>query len=393
VEISELPAAALGHCNIAMSAMRRQGRAVRRCRICGGAAEIFAGLRWPRFRHSDWSVISTVPWDLLVCGRCGIAHPPSGGSADVTAQYADQSYAERDVRAPYVRPPGGTELIPGPRHQVDVLRQHLPPSPRILDVGCFDGRLLRTFRSSYPTAHLVGYDVNDGLRKFFPLEEGIAFFSDDRAFAAGPFDLVVYSHALQYVDDLNATLERVAVVLSPGGHLFIQVPDLEKRPVSVLLGDLNHHFTVASLANLLSLNGFTMAIIEPTGFARDLVVVAKRSAAQRSGCLDDGVQRVAAALQAVAAISQRTTDLMRTGGGNVFGTTIDAAFVAQILDSELADFIDESPHSLDATFMSRPVRHPDTLAPGERTFVPFGSRATALLARLRHSYRGEFLLI
>jgi SAM-dependent methyltransferase len=363
------------------------------CRVCGGPPEIIPGLPWPRFRHSDWSVVSTAPWDLVACRRCGIAGPRSRSAGDVTALYADQSYADRNVPVHHVRPPGGTALVPAPRHQADILQRYLPPSPAILDVGCFDGRLLRALRASSPTARLVGYDVSDGLRRFFPPQAGIAFFSDDRAWQAGPFDMVVFSHALQYVDDLSAILQRVAASLSPCGHVFIQVPDLEKRPVSLLLGDLHHHFTAMSLANLLSLNGFALTAIEPTGFARDLVVVGSRTAPVRSGLAADGAERVAAALRALDAIAQRTRELMETGGGNVFGTTIDAAFVAHILGDGLVAFIDEAPQLAGGTFMSRAIRHPGTLGPDERTFVPFGASATALLTRLRQSFKGEFLLI
>jgi SAM-dependent methyltransferase len=311
----------------------------------------------------------------------------------VTAQYADRSYADRDVPVHHVRPPGGTALVPAPRHQADILQRYLPPSPTILDVGCFDGRLLRALRASSLAARLVGYDISDGLRRFFPPQAGIAFFPDDRAWQVGPFDIVVFSHSLQYVDDLPAMLQRATAALSPGGHVFIQVPDLEKRPVSILLGDLHHHFTATSLANLLSLNGLAMTAIEPTGFARDLVVVGSRTAALRSGLAADGAERVAAALRALDAIAQRTRELMGTGGGNVFGTTIDAAFVAHILGDRLVAFIDEAPQPAGATFMNRAIRHPGALGPDERTFVPFGTRATGLLTRIRQSYKGEFLLI
>jgi SAM-dependent methyltransferase len=365
-------------------------RPVRTCGVCGGPIEVVDGLPWARFRHSDWSVTSTAPWSLIVCKRCGIASPDNRG-VDLVAQYANRAYVDRETPVHHVRPPGESALIPAPQHQLDVLRPYLSDRPAILDVGCFDGRLLRAFRERYPAARLVGCDVGEELRKFFPPCEGIAFFAGDAAWDAGPFDLVVFSQSLQYIEGLNVVLQRVAANLSPEGRLFIQVPDLERRPISIVLGDLHHHFTRTSLANLVRLNGFDATVIEPTGFARDLVVVAVKDAAADLELSPEGGRRVLAALRAVDTIAQRVIDLMAAGGGNVFGTTIDAAFVAHILGDKLADFIDEAPRPEGITFLNRSVRYPRELRQDERTFVPVGVDATAVVTRLRQAYRGEFL--
>jgi SAM-dependent methyltransferase len=363
------------------------------CRLCGGPIETITSLPWPRFRHSDWSVICTAPWNLLVCRQCGIAGPERHDRSDLRVQYANRSYADRDTPVHYVRPPGAVALIPGPQHQVDILRPFLPECPAILDVGCFDGRLLRAFRQRYPTARMVGYDVSEGLQRFFPPHERIAFFSGDLAWEAAPFDLIVFSQSLQYVPNPNVILERAAAHLSHGGHLFIQVPDLAKRPVSILLGDLYHHFTRTSLDNLLRFNDFDMMVIESTGFGRDLVVVASRAKTNGLTLVPEGPLSVTASIKALDAIVQRTSDVMASGGGNVFGTTIDAAFVAHILGDKLADFIDEAPFPPAATFLRRPIRHPSALRPEERTFVPLGVCATEMIRRLQHSYKGKFLPI
>jgi SAM-dependent methyltransferase len=284
-------------------------------------------------------------------------------------------------------------MIPGPQHQVDLVRAYLPAAPSILDIGCFDGRLLRAFRDSYPAARLFGRDVGESLRRFFPPEDGIAFAADDSVWASGPFDLIVFSHSLQYVPDLNDVLQRAAAHLSAVGKFFVQVPNLANRPSSMLLGDLHQHFTRASLTNLLSLNGYDATIVEPTGFPRDLVMIAAPTNGKREVRSFDGLHTVSATAGALDAMAQKVVDLMKDVGGNVLGTTIDAAFVASVLGKKLQDFVDEAPLPADARFLGRSVRHPATLAQHERTFVPLGSGAGAALRRLQGAYRGEFFLI
>jgi SAM-dependent methyltransferase len=284
-------------------------------------------------------------------------------------------------------------MMPGPQHQADLVRRHLPSAPSILDIGCFDGRLLRAFRDSYPAARLFGRDVGESLRRFFPPEDGIAFATDDSVWACGPFDLIVFSHSLQYVLDLNKLLQTCAAHLSPSGKLFVQVPNLASRPSSMLLGDLHQHFTRASLTNLLSLNGYDVAVVEPTGFPRDLIVLASPTNGRREVRSHDGLGVVTEAVGTLDGMARKVVDLMCDGGGHVLGTTIDAAFVASVLGSKLQDFVDEAPLAADALFLGRPVRHPSTLAQNDRTFVPLGVDATAALRRLQGAYRGEFLLI
>jgi hypothetical protein len=284
-------------------------------------------------------------------------------------------------------------MIPAPQHQVDLVQAYLPSAPSILDIGCFDGRLLRAFRASYPAARLFGRDMGESLRRFFPSENDIAFATDDSVWSSGPFDLIVFSHSLQYVPDLNDVLQRAAAHLSPSGKLFVQVPNLESRPSSMLLGDLHQHFTRASLTNVLGLNGYDAIIVEPTGFPRDLVIIAAPTNGRREIRSSDALRVVSATAGALDGMAQKVTDLMQDGGGNVLGTTIDAAFVASVLGSKLRDFVDEAPLPADACFLGRPVRHPATLAQHDRTFVPLGIGAGAVLRRLQGAYRGEFFLV
>jgi hypothetical protein len=263
----------------------------------------------------------------------------------------------------------------------------------VLDIGCFDGELLRAFRARYPAARLIGYDVSERLRRFFPASDGIGFATDESAWASGPFDLIVLSHSMQYFDDPVALLRKCASHLSATGRLFVQVPDLGQRPTSIALGDVCYHFSSTGLTNLLSLGGFDSQVIESIGFIHDLVIIASRCDTGHDRLLAEGAQIVAQAVSALDELAQKTVALVNSRTVNVLGTTIDAAFVGGILGNKLADFIDEAPGPVDARLLGRTIRHPRTLAADECTVVPFGSRSSALLQRLREQYHGEFILV
>jgi SAM-dependent methyltransferase len=363
------------------------------CPICGAGVEIVARLTWPRFRHSDWSVIGTGPWTLLACPQCGISGAESPNGFDLHAHFTSRDYTDRDAAVHHVRSPATDAMIAKPQYQADMMAAYLPASPAILDIGCFDGGLLRAFRARYPAARLVGYDVSERLRRFFPPSDGIGFAADESAWGSGPFDLIVFSHSLQYFDDPVALLRTCAANLWPTGRLFIQVPDLGRRPTSIALGDVYYHFSCTGLTNLLSLGGFDSQVMGSTGFIHDVVIIASRADNSHDRLFAEGAPIVAQAVRALDAIAQRTVAQVNSRTVNVLGTTIDAAFVGGVLGDKLADFIDEAPCPVDARLLGRPIRHPRTLAANECTVVPFGSRASALLQRLQAQYNGEFILI
>jgi 2-polyprenyl-3-methyl-5-hydroxy-6-metoxy-1,4-benzoquinol methylase len=110
------------------------------------------------------------------------------------------------------------------RDLLDAFAALAPPPADLLEVGCAGGWLLkhateRGWRvrgvelSAAAVAHArgLGLDVHHG-----ELAEA--------ACPAGAFDLVYMGDVLEHVPDCRATLEEVARVLRPGGHLYLRGP-------------------------------------------------------------------------------------------------------------------------------------------------------------------------
>jgi ubiquinone/menaquinone biosynthesis C-methylase UbiE len=103
-----------------------------------------------------------------------------------------------------------------------------PAPPRILDVGCGTGYLLRELAARCPRAvELVGVDPAGGM-----IAAARAAAGDDRlrwvegtaeelAFPDGSFDLVVSTTSFDHWADQQAGLEECARVLAPGGWLVL----------------------------------------------------------------------------------------------------------------------------------------------------------------------------
>lgn len=115
-------------------------------------------------------------------------------------------------------------------YRVSEALRFLPPSGRVLEVGCGAGRMLRAVHHARPSLALCGADVSQpALRR--AAERSPAFEFRHVADARGPlpaadgeFDAVLLLDVLEHVEDPRAFLAEVSRSLRPGGVLHAHVP-------------------------------------------------------------------------------------------------------------------------------------------------------------------------
>ncbi|OAN42923.1 SAM-dependent methyltransferase [Paramagnetospirillum marisnigri] len=103
----------------------------------------------------------------------------------------------------------------------------LPPTARVLELGCGTGLLTRRLLERLPTgASLLATDLSPAMveataRLDDPRLTILAMDAERPAPGLGGFDLIASSLAAQWFDDLGATLTRLAGLLAPGGSLLL----------------------------------------------------------------------------------------------------------------------------------------------------------------------------
>jgi SAM-dependent methyltransferase len=154
----------------------------------------------------------------------------------------------------------------------------------ILEIGCGHGETLSYLTERY---RLGGYAVE-------PSDEAIAYLKEshptievvarsieeliDNEEFAGKFDLILISHCLENILDVNRALITVRNLLSKSGHLYIDTPNLYWS------GGMNPYhpfvFTPETLCAFLGKHGFTVRKInaskKPVGLIRDSLRSRKR---------------------------------------------------------------------------------------------------------------------
>jgi predicted TPR repeat methyltransferase len=198
------------------------------------------------------------------------------------------------------------------RHLVwnDLIRRHGSRSARALDLGCGSGELLVPMTEL--VAHVTGLDGSQQmldlcrkkLQPGMPATLVCGDVADAPRLAPGPYDLVVASSVVEYLDDLDRTLAMVRDLLRPGGCFILSLPNASSvyrrlEPVLYALSKRPNYFpyirnraTVHGLDRRLTDHGFEVtehrflgrtfglsAMLRPLGLARwsdNLLVMACR---------------------------------------------------------------------------------------------------------------------
>jgi ubiquinone/menaquinone biosynthesis C-methylase UbiE len=143
-------------------------------------------------------------------------------------------------------------------HQL--LRRFQRPQPKVLDIGCGRGHLLRAFQRA--GGEVLGTEFSDDACRFarevlkLPVRVGTLA---ELNFPAESFDIIVMWHVLEHVSDVRPTLAEIARILKPGGFFMVAVPDFGSPEARLTQAGWFHldvprhhsHHTRASLAQAL----------------------------------------------------------------------------------------------------------------------------------------------
>jgi ubiquinone/menaquinone biosynthesis C-methylase UbiE len=142
-----------------------------------------------------------------------------------------------------------------------VLRRLNRKNPKVLDIGCGRGLLLREFQRR--GCDVTGTEFSDGAGRFarevlkLPLRVGLLH---ELNFPDASFDVVVMWHVLEHVSDPRPTLAEVSRILRPGGIFLVAVPNFGSPEARLTKAGWFHldvprhlsHYTTKSLPQILA---------------------------------------------------------------------------------------------------------------------------------------------
>lgn len=256
-----------------------------------------------------------VPFDIrtVLCRSCGLVFTDPQPDAALLAGF----YAAQD-RDAFVAE-DGAERIPGEgsrRDQAAWLAENLGPLAglRVLEVGCYEGFLLKLLRDRGAIVH--GVEPSESAAELASVRWGVPVETgrfEDVALETERFDLIVLSHVLEHLTDPRAAIARCCELLVPDGMLFIEVPNVLRPRVESAIDfftfDHLFNFCPESLAALLGSLG-----LDPTTVADDFPFPAFRMLARKTGGLPravpDAPETVGCVREVVRRYSQNRQDFL-----------------------------------------------------------------------------------
>lgn len=202
-------------------------------------------------------------YDVVVCRRCGF-----GFADNLPRQTVFEAYYREMSK--YENPERGGGLSDFDRRRLlgtaDEIERLLPDrEARILDIGCATGGLLDMLKGR-GYRHLLGVDPSPSCVELGRRLHGIEIVPGSLADlppGLGSFDCVVLGAVLEHLVDLSGALRDMRSLLTPGGLLYVDVPDVSgfgcaghAPPYQEFSVEHINYFSTGSLASLMRFNGF-----------------------------------------------------------------------------------------------------------------------------------------
>jgi SAM-dependent methyltransferase len=364
------------------------------CELCGVEA-LVEYLDYPSLpRVTSDSKVFPAGGRLAVCAGCGTIQKlvEDKWLKEIDTIYGEFSiYHQSGGREQPIFSKGDGTGQPRSVQLVDFLARdlRLPADGTVLDFGCGNGTALRSFGAKFPNWKLYGSELSElNLPALKTVPGFIKLFTVPPEDIPGKFDLVMLFHALEHVIDPVKVLKSFAGILEPGGSVFVEIPNNAQTPYDILIADHMTHFTPDSLRYAADLAGYRSAVLSDTTLPKELTWVGSRenvpNAPPTKPDPAKGIALVESHLTTVLAqMTQAKAVADTTPAFGVFGTSISATWLSNVLGEKIKFYVDEDPGRIGQQHMGKPVFAPADVPEGSDVFLPLIPRiADAVAGRL-----------
>jgi SAM-dependent methyltransferase len=275
----------------------------------------------------------------------------------------------------------------------------LPGEGRLLDIGCSNGNLLKSFHSLRPCWKLSGSELLDTWRDTILSLPGVEAFyvgaSPVYAGYAGPYDVISLSHVLEHIPDPAAFLKAIAGQLGPRGRILLALPNLRQNPSDLIIADHCTHFDERSLRYVVERAGLTVELLSAGLLPKELVAVISGGAAVAEPApeSDDAGPHGKASKERCLFYFRLLDDVRKAARDaasekhpfGIMGSSIAALWTMLELGRDVDFFVDEDPARIGHELAGRPILGPAQVPAGALVFIPMSVPvAEKIIDRWRH---------
>ncbi len=190
---------------------------------------------------------------IVVCTECGLVQcQPRLTEPSLQWFYSSDFFREAyngDILIP-MTDAKFERLARGGRQRYERILEHLPSSKigSVGEVGCAAGWNLYPFHEA--GIPIMGADFGPHMIEFGKTKGMDLRVGDMSAFGDAKFDLLILSHVIEHVLDLDDFMARALCHLNPGGHVYVEVPDIADFCMGAFQTAHIYYFSMAHMDHL-----------------------------------------------------------------------------------------------------------------------------------------------
>lgn len=308
---------------------------------------------------------------IIVCTHCGHIQKRLDSFWE---EEVGKIYSEYDVyhlsggREQVVFKNNSTLASPRSLRIIERLEQRvmLPKEGYLLDVGCGNGGLLKSFSKKYPGWTLAGYEQDARYKNEVAKIQGVRqFYSGDLNEVPGKFNLITLVHVLEHIPGPSTLLRQLRGKLAPDGFLLIHIPNCMKNPFDLVVMDHCSHFTTKRIIQLVQNSGFKVTDIATDWVHNYITLILAISAHEDEkefikGDLEEALINVTAQIEWLQQLITQAKEIANKSDFGIFGTAIAGTWLAGALGSAARFFVDEDSAKIGKTHIGLKVLSPDS---------------------------------
>ena len=227
----------------------------RTCFICGNSDE-------NHLFDDHWQVAGCggIKVGIRICKDCGMVLQdpivPDSIMSNWYSQIGNYTNPSRNGKP-------SVQKVAAVDHQIKHLQKYVSNTGSAFQVGCSDGYTLSRFKDE--GWQVAGVDPSPAAAEvanaLYGIEPTVGFFESYTPKINEKYDLIILTHVLEHLYDPILSLQKCMELLTPEGHLLIEVPALihpENWSISFFTFEHVNYFSPISMENTLRKSGFSI---------------------------------------------------------------------------------------------------------------------------------------
>jgi len=317
------------------------------------------------------------PWkkkgELCVCKSCGSVQK------QITKKYLleiDTIYNDYSI---YYQGGGHEQAIFDPDNGTQYSRSYqfikklknyisLSEFGKILDIGCGNANLLRSFNSFFPNWSLYGSELNKkSIEEIGNIKKLKKIYTCKIDEISNKFNLILLNNVLEHIINPIEYLQTVNSILDDDGFLVCQTPNFILNPFDLIVADHCSHFNNITLERTIINSGFHPIHISTKFFKKELTVIATKNCKQKNKSKNnvqhddimDTIVVIERLLKWLSSIIKYCEDISTKCSLGLFGTSNAAIWLYTELNNRVSFFVDEDYNRIKKKILGIKVYHPD----------------------------------